>query len=101
MLMILGLRSYLDGMVINMIIEFILSLFFRLIEPLLEMIPDLANSMHLSFDAIDTFFDYLSIGLYIIPINTFTSIFKIIISVQLFRVITTIIRTLWNLLPFV
>ena len=83
-----------------MVAELILKGFFHFISPILDVIPDLANSLHFSFDAIDTFFDYLSLAFYIIPVNTFYSIFKIIITVQLFRVLSTIIKTIWQLIPF-
>ena len=47
-----------------------------------------------------TFYTYIRAGLYFLPIGTVTTIFGIQIALWTFRIIVSVVRAVWDLLPF-
>lgn len=81
-----------------MITEAILSFFFNLIRYVFELLPDFSWS--LDAGAASYFMSILEVVCYMLPIDTFVSIAGITIDLIIFRIIVSVIRTLWDIVPF-
>lgn len=60
-------------------------------------------SIVIDFDAIVTsaFYTYIRAGMYFLPLRTVSAILLVQVTIWLFRIIVAIVRTVWDLLPFV
>lgn len=67
---------------------------FTLILPASLPVESYANLM-------ETVFDFLSVVFYILPAGTIFTIFSIVLALNTWRIIVSIIKTLWDLLPIV
>lgn len=69
-----------------------------IIVPCLAALP----AINLDANAVisSTFYAYIRAGLYFLPIGTVTAIFGIQIALWTFRIIVSVVRSIWDLLPF-
>lgn len=81
-----------------MILEVILSIVFNVLEGLLALLPDI--SWNVDNNALSGIFDLIDVILYIFPINTVLTIFALVIIINNFKIVISIIKTIWDLLPF-
>lgn len=81
-----------------MIVEAFLNFLFLLLEGLLTLLPDV--SWDVNNNVFTAFFEILRFACYLLPMTTIILIFKIIVSLIMFRIGVSLIKTIWNLLPF-
>lgn len=81
-----------------MIVEAILNVMFNFLGGILGLLPDI--SWDVSTSAFEYFLDIVRVVGYLMPINTVTTIIKLIIALTIFRIIIAVIKTVWDLLPF-
>lgn len=82
-----------------MISEFMLNIIFNLVSGMLSILPDISWSVDLS--VLQPFFDLVSVACYLLPMNTVLSIFGYVLAFCIFRIVVSIIKTVWDLLPLV
>ena len=80
-----------------MITTSILSVILGLFAPVVELLPDISISGALDGTAANTFLDWISLAGYMLPFETFFTIFKIIIGLQVFRIVVSFFKSLLNL----
>lgn len=82
-----------------MISEFFINIIFGLVEGMFTLLPDVTWSVK------TTFFDYLisfiRMAGYLLPWGTVTTICGLIVALSIFRIIISIVKTIWDLLPLV
>lgn len=80
-----------------MIVEGILNGVFAIVEALLRLLPDI--SWNLDTTAFNVFLDILEMVCYLLPMPTIVTIVTLVIGLVTFRIIISLIRTIWELLP--
>lgn len=69
------------------------------------LIPCIAALPAINIDAnaviSSSFYTYIRAGLYFLPIGTVSAIFGIQVALWTFRIIVSVVRAVWDLLPFV
>ena len=81
-----------------MILEGIMNAFFLMLSGLFSLLPDV--SWDVNNNVFTTFFEVIRFAGYLLPMGTILIILKIIISLTMFRIGVSLIKTIWNLLPF-
>lgn len=81
-----------------MITESFFTLLFNCIRGLLALIPDI--SWEVNPEVFDSFFSFIHMAGYLLPMQTVIVILGIIFSFNLFKIIIAIIKTIWSVLPF-
>ena len=81
-----------------MIPEAIIDVFYNILVGLLEFLPDVSWSVDGS--VYSTFLGFISVILYFFPMNTVFTIFSIVVTLMVFRIFISLIKTLWDLIPF-
>lgn len=82
-----------------MIVDTILNAVFALVNNFIEPIPTI--TIDLDPSVLATFYQYLHLALWVLPCNTIVAIVSIHLSICLFRIVVSVIKTVWQLLPFV
>lgn len=82
-----------------MVGEFMFNLVFGILKGLLSLLPDI--TWVVDNNAISTFLDIVSVVLYLLPINTVFAILTIVVALNIFKIIVSIVKTIWDLLPLV
>ena len=82
-----------------MISEFLLNIVFGIVSGMLLFLPDISWSVDSA--ALNTFLDYVRVGSYLLPMDTVGTIVGLVCSIIAFRVIISLIKTIWELLPIV
>lgn len=82
-----------------MVTEGIINLVFGIVEGLLSLLPDI--SWNVDGTVFDIFFDVLEMVCYLLPMGTVFAIFLIVVGLTMFRVVISLIKTIWDLLPLV
>ena len=82
-----------------MIIEGLINLVFQSICMILDMLPDVSFSI--PADIVAGVTDFFHIIFYVVPVSTVLAIVSASVLIHSFRVIVSLIKTIWNLLPFV
>lgn len=82
-----------------MISEFMLNILFNLVSGMLSVLPDVSWNVDLS--ALQPFFDLISVACYLLPMPTVIAIVSLVLSLTMFRIIISIVKTVWDLLPIV
>lgn len=82
-----------------MVTEFIIDLVYNIVSGLLSILPDI------SWDVDSSIFSYF-IGIlqaagYMLPMGTVSTIVGLIVSLTVFRIVISLVRTIWDLLPVV
>ena len=80
-----------------MINAFFTVVLFRILDFGLSLLPDISWSV--DSGAMSYFISLLRVVFYLLPMDTVVVIVSIIISFTTWRIIVTLIRTLWDLLP--
>ena len=80
-----------------MIYEGLFSILFTVLEWVLPLLPDVTWSVDSS--ALSYFVGLLEVVFYLLPMYTVGRIVGIIVSVTTFRIIVSLLRTLWDVLP--
>ena len=82
-----------------MISEFVLNIVFGIVSGLLSLLPDIQWSVDSA--ALTTFLGYVKVGSYLLPMGTVATITTLIIAIIGFRIVISLIKTIWELLPVV
>lgn len=82
-----------------MISEFILNIIFGIVSGMLALLPDI--SWNVDSSALNTFMDYVRVASYMLPMDTVGTIFGLVCAIISFRIIISLIKTIWELLPLV
>lgn len=82
-----------------MITEFLLNIIFQFVSGILEPLPDMSWSVDTS--GWEIFFDVVEVVAYMLPWDTVAAIVSLIITITIFRIIVSIIKTIWDILPLV
>lgn len=82
-----------------MIVEGITDLIFNIVQGMLSMLPDIKWDVDNSVFSI--FFDVLEMVCYLLPMPTVLTILSFVIMINMFKIVISIIKTIWDLLPFV
>lgn len=69
------------------------------LTPAIQKLPFLDLSTIFQQDGVQTFIDYINVGLYFFPFDTVFSIMGIIIGLHTFRVVIAFFKTVWGVLP--
>lgn len=81
-----------------MIIENILNAIFIPLNGLLALLPNI--SWNVDSSVFTKFFEVLRMACYFLPMGTVVGVFTLIIAIQGFRIVVSVIKTIWQLLPF-
>ena len=81
-----------------MITEGFFNILFSMLGVLFSLLPDV--SWDVNNNVFDAFFDILHFAGYLLPMTTIIIILKIIFSLTMFRIGVSLVKTIWNLLPF-
>ena len=82
-----------------MISEFFLNILFQIVGWLLEPIPEI--TIPAALGPTSTFFSFVRCVLYLLPLDTIGVIVGILVAISTFRIVISIIKTIWDLLPIV
>ena len=81
-----------------MISEFFLIMIFKVLSGMLNLLPDVSWSVDTT--AFSYFLDIVRIVGYLVPAQTVYAIITLIVAFTVFRIIISLIKTIWDLLPF-
>lgn len=81
-----------------MITAAIIDLLFIPLNLLCSLFPQM--DIDISVDVLSKFFVVLEIVLYLLPTRAIVPIFIIIIGLNMFKVIISLIKSIWELIPF-
>ena len=82
-----------------MINTFITVVLFRILDFGLSLLPDISWSV--DSGAMSYFISLLRVVFYLLPMDTVVVIVSIIVSFTTWRIIVSLLRTLWDVLPIV
>lgn len=82
-----------------MISEFMIDIIFGILTALLSVLPDITWSVDVS--SFTPFFQILNAVCYLLPMGAISSIVSMVIGLTVFRVVISIVKTIWSLLPVV
>lgn len=82
-----------------MVTEFLLNIVFNIVSGFLELAPDISWDVDTS--AFTFVSDILSVVGYLLPMGTIAAIVAIICALTAWKVLVSLITTLWDLLPIV
>lgn len=82
-----------------MVTQAILDVVFKLVDGLLSKLPEINISVPANI--VTNAAQFLNVAAYIIPMDTVKSVLTILIMLQFFRIVVSLIRTIWSLLPVV
>lgn len=82
-----------------MIVEFLLNVVWVLIKPLLDLLP--AITIDIGSDTIGVFVGAVKAACYLLPMKDILVMISIVIAITVFRIIISLIKTIWEMLPIV
>lgn len=82
-----------------MISEFIIDILFSILSGLLSILPDISWSVDVS--RFSTFFQIIGVAGYLLPMDTIITLVGLVMAITLFRIVISIVKTIWDLLPIV
>lgn len=82
-----------------MLSKFFLDIVFNFLTGFLDLLPDISWSVDTSF--FGYFTDVVRVAAYMLPLETVRALINLIISLTIFRIIISIPKAIWDLLPFV
>lgn len=82
-----------------MISEFFITLLYNFVHGLFALLPDMTFSVNTS--AFSFFLGIVKIAGYLLPWSTVGAIVAIIIALNIFKILISFIKTIWDLLPIV
>lgn len=86
-----------------MVVEKIIDFLFLVVKGLLSLLPSMSYTASLAskWGSFTTFWSYVQMVAYLLPLSTLISIVTLVIAISLFRLAVSVIRAVWDLLPFV
>lgn len=84
-----------------MITEKIIDFLFLIVEKILSILPSVSYSNSVSTMVNPVFWQYVQMVAYLIPWKAVVPIVGLIVSFSFFRLAVSIVRAVWDLLPFV
>lgn len=81
-----------------MILEGILNVLFSAADSLFSILPDV--SWNVDSGVFTAFFDILRMVGYLLPMPTVIAILRIVIVINGFKIGVSIVKTVWDLIPF-
>lgn len=82
-----------------MLIQAILSVFFKLVDGILSKLPEI--NIEIPATVVTDAAEFFRVVAYIVPMDTVAQILMLIVALQGFRIAVSLIKTIWNLLPIV
>ena len=82
-----------------MIIESVLDVLFKILGGFFSILPDITWSVDTG--AFQAFIGILKIAMYLLPMQTVVTIISIVVWLTIFRIVISLIKTVWELLPLV
>ena len=82
-----------------MISEFLIGIVFNIVEGALSILPNWNFDVNASF--LTTGFDLIRVAFYLLPMTTIISILTIVVTLNLFKIAISILKTIWEILPLV
>lgn len=82
-----------------MIIETLLDLVFNILSGIFAILPDITWSVDTT--AFQAFIGTLNVAMYLLPMRTVVMMISIVIWITILRIIISLIKTIWELLPIV
>jgi hypothetical protein len=80
-----------------MVLEVLLNIVFASLTGLFSALPDI--SWDIDTGIIGTFLDFIGIVTYLFPMPVITSLIGLIVAINVFKIVISIIKTIWDLLP--
>lgn len=86
-----------------MVTEKLLDFLFLIADKLLGILPEFSytSTIRRNWSSYLGFWQYVEMGAYLLPLDTIVSIISLVIVISLFRLAVSVIRAVWDLLPFV
>lgn len=81
-----------------MITETLFNAFFSGVRNLFALLPDI--SWEVNPEVFDSFFSILRLAGYLLPMGTVITILGIILAFNAFKILISLIKTIWALFPF-
>ena len=81
-----------------MIVESIFNMLFSALDVLFALLPTVEWNVQSSF--FTAFLDVLSVACYFLPMGTVTTILELIVIINTFKIFVSLIKTVWQLIPF-
>lgn len=82
-----------------MISEFLIGIVFNIVEGALSILPNWNFDVNASF--LTTGFDLIRVAFYLLPMTTIISILTIVVTLNTFKIVISILKTIWEILPLV
>lgn len=82
-----------------MITDKLLDIVFNFLMTVLDTLP--VMDVEIDFSVLNTFLDVIGIGLYFFPWQKVAPILGLIVLLQVWRIVISIIRVIWEVLPLV
>lgn len=82
-----------------MIFDYIFKFFFLIFDMFLSPL-DVIQDIHLNIHMVDTVIDCFKVVTYILPVSKLLPILGMIILIYAWRAIISILKTLWDIIPF-
>ncbi len=80
-----------------MILETIINILFLPLQALLSLLPDISWNVENNF--LNSVLDIFQVVCYLLPMKTVVAILTIIIAINVFKIVISIIKTIWQLIP--
>ena len=80
-----------------MILETIINILFLPLQALLSLLPDISWNIENNF--LNSVLDIFQVVCYLLPMKTVVAILTIIIAINVFKIVISIIKTIWQLIP--
>lgn len=82
-----------------MIVEKMIDIVFNIVNSVLSLLPDISWSV--SGSAFETFLEYLRMVCYLLPMQTVAMVVYLVVAITGFRIIISLLKTIWEILPLV
>lgn len=80
-----------------MVLETIINILFLPLQGLLSLLPDISWNVENNF--LNSVLDIFQVVCYLLPMKTVVAILTIIIAINVFKIVISIIKTIWQLIP--
>lgn len=80
-----------------MVLETIINILFLPLQALLSLLPDISWNVENNF--LNSVLDIFQVVCYLLPMKTVVAILTIIIAINVFKIVISIIKTIWQLIP--
>lgn len=81
-----------------MILEAVINVCFVILGGFSSLFPNISWSVDSA--VFNAFFDIIRVAGYLLPMHTVVSILEIVVVFQLFKIVIALIKTVWDLIPF-